>query len=156
MPAFMSALDCQTYALMRIVVGLLFMWHGMQKLFEFPGSPPPVPSFVTYNAGPIELVGGLLVAVGLFAGWAAFFCSGLMAAAYWMAHGTQALFPIVNGGELAALYCFVFLFIASQGSGIWSVDAERGQATGPIILNRNGKLVQKRELGNRLEVLPKG
>ncbi|MDF2458344.1 MAG: DoxX family protein [Nitrospira sp.] len=129
MPSFMRPLHSQTYALMRIVAGLLFMWHGTQKLLEFLGSPPTVPSFVTYIAGPIELVGGLLVAVGLFAGWAAFFCSGLMAAAYWMVHGTQALFPIVNGGELAALYCFVFLYIAAEGSGIWSVDAARGLVT---------------------------
>lgn len=129
MPAFMRPLNPQAYALMRFVAELLFMWHGTQKLLGFPGSPPTLPPFVTYIAGPIELVGGLLVAVGLFAGWAAFFCSGLMAAAYWMVHGTQALFPIVNGGELAAVYCFVFLFIAAQGSGIWSVDAARGQAT---------------------------
>jgi len=79
-------------------------------------------------AGPIELIGGTLVMIGLFAGWAAFLCSGLMAFAYWMVHGTQALLPIQNMGELAALYCFVFLFISSQGSGIWSVDAARGSS----------------------------
>lgn len=127
MPTFMNAFNPQTYALMRIVVGLLFLWHGTQKLFAFPVEPPQIPAFVTYIAGPIELVGGLLVMVGLFAGWAAFLSSGLMAAAYWMAHGTKALFPLVNGGELAALYCFVFLFISSQGSGIWSLDALRGK-----------------------------
>jgi len=68
--------------------------------------------------------------IGFFAGWAAFICSGQMAMAYWMVHGTKALLPIENGGELAALYCFVFLFIAAQGSGIWSVDAARGRITG--------------------------
>jgi putative oxidoreductase len=68
--------------------------------------------------------------IGLFAGWAAFLSSGLMAAAYWMAHGFNGLFPIVNGGELAALYCFVFLYIAARGSGIWSVDAARGEPVG--------------------------
>jgi len=126
MPPFMQAFHAQAYALMRIVVGLLFLWHGTQKLLGFPlPVPPQLPSFVIYIAGPIELVGGLLVMIGLFAGWAAFLCSGLMAFAYWMVHGTQALFPIQNGGELAALYCFVFLFISSQGSGIWSVDAIR-------------------------------
>ncbi len=83
---------------------------------------------VLYIAGPIELVGGFLVMIGLFAGWAAFLCSLLMAMAYWMVHGTQALFPIENFGELAALFCFVFLFISSQGSGIWSVDALRTKA----------------------------
>jgi len=74
------------------------------------------------------LVGGTLVMIGLFVGWAAFVCNGLMAFAYWMVHGRQALLPIQNNGELAALYCFVFLSIASQGSGIWSVDAARQQA----------------------------
>jgi putative oxidoreductase len=90
--------------------------------------PHALPSFVVAIAGPIELIGGTLVMIGLYAGWAAFLCSGLMAFAYWMVHGTQALLPIQNMGELAALYCFVFLYIASQGSGIWSVDAARGKA----------------------------
>jgi len=129
MPPFMRAFHAQAYAMMRIVVGLLFLWHGTQKLLGFPlPLPPQIPGFVIYIAGPIELVGGFLVMVGLFAGWAAFLCSGLMAFAYWMVHGTQALFPIQNHGELAALYCFVFLFISSQGSGIWSIDAARTKA----------------------------
>lgn len=124
---FMQRFVPQTYAMMRIITGLLFLWHGTQKLFAFPVPPPPVPPFVIYIAGPIELVGGLLVMVGLYTGWAAFLCSGLMASAYWMVHGTKALFPIQNGGELAALYCFVFLYIAARGSGIWSVDAALGK-----------------------------
>ena len=123
---FMSAFDKQTYALMRIVAGLLFLWHGAQKLLGFPApAHEGVPALVTYVAGPIELVGGALVMIGLFTSWAAFLCSGLMAAAYWMAHGTQALFPLVNKGELAVLYCFVFLFISAKGSGIWSLDHSR-------------------------------
>lgn len=126
MPTFMQPFQSQAYALLRIVAGLLLLWHGTQKLFAFPTAPPPVPPFVIYIAGPIELIGGLLIMIGLFAGWAAFLCSGLMAAAYWMVHGLQGLFPIQNGGELAALYCFVFLYIAARGSGIWSVDAARG------------------------------
>jgi putative oxidoreductase len=125
MPSFMRSFEPQAYALLRIVAGLLFLWHGTQKLFGFPLAPPPVPPFVIYIAGPIEFVGGLLVMIGLAAGWAAFLCSGLMAFAYWMVHGTKALFPIENSGELAALYCFVFLYIASRGSGIWSVDSAR-------------------------------
>ena len=123
MTTFMRPYAAQTYALMRIVTGFLFLWHGAQKLLSIPTPPPPqVPSFV------IELVGGTLVMIGLLTGWAAFLCSGLMAFAYWMGHGTNALLPIQNMGELAALYCFVFLYISSQGSGIWSVDAARKQS----------------------------
>jgi putative oxidoreductase len=129
MPTFMRSFNAQTYALLRIVTGFLFLWHGTQKLLSVPMPPPPqVPAFVIAVAGPIELVGGVLVMIGLFTGWAAFLCSGLMAFAYWMAHGTQALLPLQNGGELAALYCFLFLYLSSQGSGIWSVDAARGTA----------------------------
>jgi len=118
----------ETHALLRIVAGLLFLWHGTQKLFGFPAPTPDAPAFILYVAGPIELVGGVLVMIGLYTRQAAFVCSGLMAAAYWMAHGTKALFPLNNGGELAALYCFVFLFLAANGSGVWSVDASRGEA----------------------------
>jgi len=81
---------------------------------------------VTYIAGGVELLGGALIMIGLFTAPLAFLASGLMAAAYWMAHGPNALLPIQNGGELAALYCFVFLYMSSKGSGIWSVDAARG------------------------------
>ncbi|NKB81383.1 MAG: DoxX family membrane protein [Nitrospirales bacterium] len=123
---FTQSCSQQSYALMRIVVGFLFLFHGTQKLFSFPNAMPfEAPGLVLYVAGPIEALGGLLVMVGLFTRWAAFLCSGLMAAAYWMAHGTKALFPIENGGELAVLYCFVFLCISAQGSGIWSVDSAR-------------------------------
>ena len=113
------------YAIMRIMTGLLFLWHGTGKLFGFPGGPhgDPPPAHITYIAGPIELVGGILVLIGLFTRPAAFVCSGLMAAAYWMAHGTDNLFPVLNKGELAVLYCFVFLFISAQGGGKWSVDS---------------------------------
>ncbi|HZL93113.1 MAG TPA: DoxX family protein [Vicinamibacterales bacterium] len=128
MPSFMRPYSPQAYAAMRIVTGFLFLWHGTQKLLSVPTPPPPqLPSFVIAIAGPIELIGGTLVMIGLFAGWAAFLCSGLMAFAYWLVHGTQALLPIQNMGELAALYCFVFLYIATHGSGIWSVDAARGK-----------------------------
>jgi putative oxidoreductase len=128
MATFMQSFQSQTYAALRIVAGLLFLWHGASKLFGFPTPAPDAPAFIIYVAGGIELVGGALVMVGLFTRWAAFLCSGLMAAAYWMAHGTKALFPIENGGELAALYCFVFLCISARGAGIWSVDASRGEA----------------------------
>ncbi len=125
---FIKSFTSQTYALMRIVAGLLFLWHGTQKLFGFPIPMSfEAPAFIIYIAGPIELVGGLLVMVGLFSRWAAFLSSGLMAVAYWMAHGSKALFPVENGGDLAVLYCFVFLFISAQGSGIWSIDAAMGR-----------------------------
>jgi len=116
----------ETYALMRIVAGLLFLCHGSQKLFGFPAAAHEAPAFITYGAGSIEFFGGILIALGLFTGWAALICSGEMAVAYWMAHGTKQAFPLMNGGELAALYCFVFLCIAAHGAGIWSVDAARG------------------------------
>jgi putative oxidoreductase len=127
--SFMVQFGSQTYALLRIVTGLLFLWHGSQKLFGFPQAAPDAPPLLLYSAGPIELVGGALVMVGLFTRWAAFICSGQMAVAYWVAHGTKALFPSVNGGELAVLYCFIFLFVASHGPGIWSVDSTRAGAT---------------------------
>ena len=127
MATFMKPFGGETYALLRIMTGLLFLWHGSQKLVGFPKAvPESAPAFVLYVAGPIELVGGVLVMLGLFTRWAAFLCSGTMAAAYWMAHGTNHLFPLLNGGELAALYCFVFLFIAAHGPGMWSIDGARG------------------------------
>jgi len=128
MAAFMQPYNSQTYALMRIIVGFMFLCHGSQKLFGFPGTlPEGVPAFIIYVGGSIELIGGILIMIGLFTRWAAFICSGEMAAAYWMAHGTKALLPIVNGGELAVLYCFVFLFISTHGGGLWSVDAAQGR-----------------------------
>ena len=123
MATVMKAYEKETYALLRIVSGLLFLWHGTSKLLAFPvAAPPEAPAFVIWVAGTIELVGGILVMIGFRTRPAAFLCSGLMAAAYWMAHGTKALFPVQNGGELAALYCFVFLYIAARGPGNWSLD----------------------------------
>ena len=120
---FMARFEAQTYASLRMITGFLFLWHGAQKVLGFPGEAPAgAPAFIIYVAGPIELVGGILILMGLFTRWTAFLCSGLMAVAYWLAHGTQAFLPLLNGGELAALYCFVFLFISAQGAGIWSVD----------------------------------
>ncbi|RKG84058.1 DoxX family protein [Corallococcus terminator] len=117
------------YALLRIMAGLMFMQHGLQKLFGlFGGVPAGAPAFVVYGAGIIEFVGGVLVAIGFLTGPAAFIASGTMAFAFFLGHVIPAkgnLIPIANQGELAALYCFVFLFIAAHGSGIWSVDAAR-------------------------------
>ena len=123
----MKPFEGQAYAAFRIVVGLLFLWHGTQKLFGFPKEGPELNAMML-TAGGIELVGGVLVMIGLLTSWAAFLCSGLMAVAYWMAHGHKALFPLENGGELAALYCFAFLFISAKGGGMWSVDASRGDS----------------------------
>jgi putative oxidoreductase len=125
MATFMRPYESQTYALLRIVAGFLFLWHGMQKLFSFPSAMPPgVPAFIIWIGGPIELFGGILIMIGLFTRWAAFLASGMMAFAYWMGHGTKALLPFQNQGELAVLYCFVFLFIAARGPGIWSVEGD--------------------------------
>jgi putative oxidoreductase len=128
MAPFMRRFENETYAVLRIVAGLLFLFHGTQKLFGFPLPVPDAPIVIIYVAGGIELVGGALVAAGLFTRWAAFLCSGLMAAAYWMAHGMNHVFPHVNDGEKAVLYCFIFLFIAAKGGGIWSADDARGDA----------------------------
>lgn len=126
MATFMKGFTGETYALMRIFFGLSFLFHGTQKLLGFPKEAPDAPAFILYGAGSIELLGGALIAVGLMTRWSAFVCSGTMAAAYWMAHGTKHFFPMLNGGELALLYCFAFLFISANGGGKWSVDAARG------------------------------
>jgi putative oxidoreductase len=113
----------QAYAVLRITAGFMFLLHGTQKFFNFPQQYPYGElSFLTIAAGSIELIGGVLIILGLTTRGAAFLCSGTMAAAYWLVHGTQSFYPIVNGGEIAALYCFIFLFIACKGSGIWSMD----------------------------------
>ncbi|MFP6656219.1 MAG: DoxX family protein [Myxococcota bacterium] len=126
MAQFVAPYAAPIYAAMRMVFGFSFFWHGSQKLFGFPGGiPEGVPDAILYSAGSIELVGGLFVMIGLMTRWSAFLCSGLMAAAYWMAHGMNAVLPIMNHGELAVLYCFAFLYIAAHGAGIWSVDGAR-------------------------------
>ena len=120
--AVRSGLDGYAYAAMRIVTGLLFLFHGLQKVVGiYGGQVQPVGS-LPWVAGVIELAGGVLVMVGLLTALAAFICSGEMAAAYFMAHFPKAFWPVQNQGELAALYCFVFLYIASRGGGPLSVD----------------------------------
>jgi putative oxidoreductase len=126
MPAFLQPYEERIYALVRMVVGFLFLCHGAQKIMGGLGA---LPGHIAV-AGVIELVGGALVMVGLATGWAAFLCSGQMAVAYFLAHQKDGLLPIQNKGELAALYSFVFLLLAVRGSGIWSVDAARGAAGG--------------------------
>lgn len=114
------------YALLRIIAGLLFACHGAQKLFGVLGGTKQTETLMV-AAGVIEFFGGILIALGLFAGYAAFIASGQMAVAYFMRHYPDGFWPIANRGELAALYCFVFLYVASVGSGILSIDALIGK-----------------------------
>ena len=115
------------YALMRFVVGVLFACHGAQKLFGVLGGTKQT-EMMMLAAGIIEFVGGIMIAVGLLTSYAAFIASGQMAVAYFKQHAPGGFWPIVNRGELAVLYCFVFLYIASRGSGILSIDALFGRA----------------------------
>lgn len=119
---FLENYQEEAYALLRIISGFLFIWHGTQKFFNVPTDFPFPLNPIINAAGVIELVGGILIMIGLFTRPVAFVCSGTMAVAYWMAHGTKTFFPIANGGEISALYCFIFLFIATRGAGIWSLD----------------------------------
>ena len=120
----------QVYAIFRIVFGLLFLMHGLQKLagmfggFGPSGGSVPVTSFFGI-AGLIECVTGTLIMFGLFTRYAAFIASGMMAYAYFTAHLPTAPWPIMNNGEPAAMNCFAFLYMAARGSGPWSVDALR-------------------------------
>jgi putative oxidoreductase len=125
-------LEPMAYAALRIVAGLMFAIHGTQKLFGWPPAdhPPPEQFSQVWIGGVLELVGGVLVAVGLFTPWAAFILSGMMAVAYFQFHWKGAMdglkwLPIVNKGEPAVLYCFLFLFIAGRGGGPYSADAKR-------------------------------
>ena len=113
----------RAYALFRIVAGILFACHGAQKLFGALGGTAMTSNPMMLVAGIIEFGGGLLIAIGLLTGWAAFIASGEMAAAYFMAHAKGGFWPILNKGELAVVYCFAFLYIAARGSGPYSVDA---------------------------------
>ena len=111
-------------SILRIVVALLILQHGLSRLFAFP-SPLPAPALFSmyWFAGAIELVGGLMLLAGLFTRSAAFILSGEMAAAYFLRHAPHDVFPILNRGDLAILLCFVFLYIAVAGAGPWSLDA---------------------------------
>ena len=118
----------QLRALLRIVTASLFMEHGLAKLVHFPvpqpGAPDPLPT-ILLAAACIEIVGGLLIAVGLFTRLAAFLCAGEMAIGYFLFHFPKGFWPIVNMGEAAILYCFIFLYLAAAGPGAWSVDSMR-------------------------------
>ena len=120
---FLDGYTEQSYALMRIFVGLFFVQHGTVKLFNFPQEFTFDLNPMIYAAGGIELVLGLAIAIGLFTRISAFLSSGMSAVGYWMVHGLNDFFPINNGGELIAIFCFVFLFVACRGAGMWSVGA---------------------------------
>ena len=107
----------------RIVVALLFFEHGLSKMFGFPGAHVAPALTLQWFSGAIEFVGGALLAAGFFTRLSAFIMSGEMAFAYWMAHAPKSPFPVVNGGDAAILYCFLFLYLAFAGGGPWSVDA---------------------------------
>ncbi|MDQ3750035.1 MAG: DoxX family protein [Acidobacteriota bacterium] len=122
--SFYAAWTPRLISVLRIITGFLFIWHGSQKLFNYPalanGAVEPM-SFMGF-AGILEFAGGLLILIGLFTRPAAFILSGMMAVAYFMAHAPGGFLPLVNKGELAVLYSFVFLFLAVAGGGAWSLD----------------------------------
>src|SRR5437868_5989383 len=127
---WLSRWQPQLLAILRIVVGLLFLEHALIKLFGFPPGGKPglqdVGSFL-WIAGVIELVTSVLVTLGLFTRLAAFIAAGEMAVGYWMVHAKMGFYPVVNKGETAILFCFVFLYIAAAGAGAWSVDGVRAR-----------------------------
>jgi putative oxidoreductase len=122
--SFYSTWAPRALSVLRIVAAFLFMQHGAQKLLGFPDGQQPGPPLNSLAgiAGILELFGGLLLLLGLFTRPVAFILSGQMAVAYFMAHAPQGFWPILNRGELAALYCFVFLYLSAAGGGEWSLD----------------------------------
>jgi putative oxidoreductase len=118
------------YAIVRIIMGLFFVLHATQKFWGYPPLPAGMqggpPTGMLLVAGVIELVCGLLILFGFFASIAAFIASGEMAVAYFIGHFPHGFWPHTNVGEPAVLYCFIFLYIAAKGSGVWSIDSLRG------------------------------
>lgn len=127
--AALGAWAPRVLSILRIMAALLFMQHGTQKILSFPAAYANPYSTLTYVAGALELIGGALLAIGLFSRPVAFVLSGMMAVAYFMAHAPQGFFPLLNRGELAALYSFVFFYIVFAGPGPWSVDALRAKGS---------------------------
>jgi putative oxidoreductase len=119
-------------SVMRIATGVLYMEHGTAKVLDFPHQATHIPypaaifTLTPGLSGAIELIGGFLLAIGLFTRPTAFILSGQMAVAYFMGHATRGFFPLLNAGELAVVYCFVFLFFSAAGGGVWSLDRSRG------------------------------
>ena len=120
-------------AALRIVAALIFMAHGTQKLFGFPAPPQsglPATFSLLWIGAVLELGGGILILVGLLTRPVAFILAGEMAVAYWMFHAPRSIYPVLNGGDAAILYCFVFLLLVFTGPGAWSFDGARGKAGG--------------------------
>jgi putative oxidoreductase len=117
----------QILSVLRILAAATFLTHGTMKLFGWPAPFPYPLNVMLYTAAVLELVGGLLLVLGLFTRPVAFVLSGLMAFAYFIGHASGGFFPALNGGEPALLFCFVFLYIAAAGPGPWSVDAATGR-----------------------------
>jgi putative oxidoreductase len=126
---FLCPYQAQLLSVLRIMSGLLLLQHGTGKYLNFPVGPMNNASPTTMGgfAGILELVGGVLLVIGLFTRPVAFVLSGMCAVAYFFAHAPRGFFPILNGGELAALYAFVFLYLAAAGGGAWSADKLRGE-----------------------------
>jgi putative oxidoreductase len=122
----LTAWSPRVLSILRIVTALLFMEHGLMKLFHFPapqpGAPSPLPPMLV-AAAVLEVAGGVLLTLGLFTRLAAFVCSGEMAVAYFIAHAPNGFYPALNMGEAAVLYCFVFFYLVFAGPGWWSLDA---------------------------------
>jgi putative oxidoreductase len=123
--AFRAVWTPRMLSVLRIVVGLLFLQHGLVKVFGFPSAAPPVLGPLLQLAAAIEVIGSVLLIAGLFTRPVAFLMSGEMAIAYFWAHAPNSFYPIINRGEAAILFCFVFLYLALAGAGPWSVDAQR-------------------------------
>ena len=140
--AFVNTWSRRVLSVLRIVAGFMFMSHGMQKVLGFP-APQRAPFHLfslTGFAGALELIGGMLLLLGLFTRPVAFILSGEMAVAYFMAHQPRGLLPIVNGGELAAIYSFVFLYFAVAGAGPWSLDERGGARADRATQRKRGEL----------------
>ena len=147
-----------TVTALRVVAGLLFMQHGVQKLFglllppDQPFTGMPEAMSLMWTAGVLEVFGGALMVLGLFTRVVAFLLSGMMAVAYFMVHAKQGPWPILNQGELAVLYCFVWLAFAGAGAGPYSLDAliarGRGRSVGRYVRARNARAIETREQAN--------
>ena len=136
MPAidsFLATWSPRVLSVLRIMVGLLFLEHGMSKYFSLPVSPSTgvAPMSLSGTNGMIELVGGVLIVLGLFTRPVAFILAGDMAVAYFIAHAPRGFFPLLNAGELAIIYCFVFFYLAVAGGGVWSLDHLRAGNKAP-------------------------